>query len=106
MGELPVPKNAYYGIQTLRALENFQLSGVTLSEYPSFVSALAMVKLASADANHELGCLSTDKHTAITKACQQIIKGEYHEQFVVDMIQGGAGTSTNMNINEVIANLG
>lgn len=106
LGTLPVPKDAYYGIQTLRALENFQLSGVSLSEYPNFVCALAMVKLAAADANHELGCLSADRHSAITKACRQIIQGEHHDQFVVDMIQGGAGTSTNMNANEVIANLG
>lgn len=106
LGDLPVPQSAYYGIQTLRALNNFNLSGVTLSEYPNFVSALAMVKLAAADANHELDSLSTEKHTAITKACQQIIEGKHHDQFVVDMIQGGAGTSTNMNANEVIANLG
>src|SRR5690554_4733532 len=100
LGSLPVPKDAYYGIQTLRALENFQLSGVPLSEYPNFVTALAMVKLASADANHELGCLPSERHTAITKACRQIIQGQHHDQFVVDMIQGGAGTSTNMNANE------
>lgn len=106
LGDLPVPRNAYYGIQTLRALDNFKLSGVSLSEYPNFVSALAMVKLAAADANHELNCLSTEKHTAITKACRQLIEGKHHDQFVVDMIQGGAGTSTNMNANEVIANLG
>ncbi|GLR63817.1 aspartate ammonia-lyase [Marinospirillum insulare] len=106
LGDLPVPKNAYYGIQTLRALDNFKLSGVSLSEYPNFVSALAMVKLAAADANHELDCLPSEKHTAITKACQQLIDGKHHDQFVVDMIQGGAGTSTNMNANEVIANLG
>jgi len=106
LGDLPVPRNAYYGIQTLRALDNFKLSGVSLSEYPNFVSALAMVKLAAADANHELNCLATEKHTAITKACQQLIEGKHHDQFVVDMIQGGAGTSTNMNANEVIANIG
>ncbi|MCK9237213.1 MAG: aspartate ammonia-lyase [Thiopseudomonas sp.] len=106
LGSLPVPKDAYYGIQTLRALENFQLSGIPLSAYPNFVTALAMVKLASADANHELGCLPSERHTAISKACRQIIQGQHHDQFVVDMIQGGAGTSTNMNANEVIANLG
>lgn len=106
LGELPVPDEAYYGVQTLRALENFRLSGVYLSEYPNFIIALAMVKLAAADANHKLGAMSAEKHAAITDACHRIMQGEYHDQFVVDMIQGGAGTSTNMNANEVIANLG
>lgn len=106
LGTLPVPKDAYYGIQTLRALENFNLSGITLSSYPNLIKALAMVKLAAADANHKLGCLSEAKHSAIEPACLKIMAGEYHEQFVVDMIQGGAGTSTNMNANEVIANIG
>lgn len=105
LGELPVPQTAYYGIQTLRAMDNFRLSGVPLSEYPNFVIALAMVKQAAAAANYELGCMPQHKHDAIVAACQQIINGEHHDQFVVDMIQGGAGTSSNMNANEVIANL-
>lgn len=105
LGELQVPQDAYYGIQTLRAMNNFKLSGIPLSEYPNFVAALAMVKQAAADANHELGYLSQTKHAAIVAACQQISAGQHHDQFVVDMIQGGAGTSTNMNANEVIANL-
>ncbi len=105
LGSLPVPKSAYYGIQTLRAMHNFNLSGVPLSHYPDFVSALAMVKQAAADANHQLGYLGAEKHAAITDACHKIIQGHYHDQFIVDMIQGGAGTSTNMNANEVIANL-
>ncbi|MEK1907140.1 MAG: lyase family protein, partial [Pseudomonas sp.] len=105
LGTLEVPTEAYYGIQTLRAVQNFRLSGVPLSHYPKLVIALAMVKQAAADANRELGHLSAAKHTAISTACARIIQGEFHEQFVVDMIQGGAGTSTNMNANEVIANI-
>jgi len=105
LGTLEVPVEAYYGIQTLRAVQNFHLSGVPLSHYPKLVIALAMVKQAAADANCTLGHLSKDKHRAIHQACQRIIGGEFHEQFVVDMIQGGAGTSTNMNANEVIANI-
>src|SRR5690606_28425428 len=105
LGTLEVPADAYYGIQTLRAVHNFHLSGVPLAHYPKLVIALAMVKQAAADANHALGHLPTAKHSAISAACAQIINGEFHEQFVVDMIQGGAGTSTNMNANEVIANL-
>ncbi|MBX9914877.1 MAG: aspartate ammonia-lyase [Pseudomonadaceae bacterium] len=105
LGCLEVPFEAYYGIQTLRAVQNFRLSGVPLAHYPKLVIALAMVKQAAADANRELGHLSAAKHTAISTACARIIQGEFHEQFVVDMIQGGAGTSTNMNANEVIANI-
>ncbi|AKX45432.1 aspartate ammonia-lyase [Thiopseudomonas alkaliphila] len=105
LGTLEVPADAYYGIQTLRACNNFNLSGVPLAHYPNFVIALAMVKQAAADANHQLGYLSADKHKAITLACKQLIDGQHHDQFIVDMIQGGAGTSTNMNANEVIANL-
>jgi aspartate ammonia-lyase len=105
LGPLEVPAEAYYGIQTLRAVNNFRLSGVPLSHYPKLVIALAMVKQAAADANHQLGFLHETKHKAITAACARIIHGDFHDQFVVDMIQGGAGTSTNMNANEVIANV-
>ncbi|MBP6344844.1 aspartate ammonia-lyase [Neisseriaceae bacterium CLB008] len=105
LGTLEVPADAYYGIQTLRAANNFHLSGVTLSHYPKFVMALAMVKQAAADANHQLGHLSSEKYQAIEAACQRLVNGEFHDQFIVDMIQGGAGTSTNMNANEVIANV-
>jgi aspartate ammonia-lyase len=105
LGSLPVPKDAYYGIQTLRAMHNFNLSGVPLCHYPDFVVALVMVKQAAADANHQLGYLNDAKHAAITDACHKIMQGQHHDQFIVDMIQGGAGTSTNMNANEVIANL-
>lgn len=104
LGERQVPYENYYGIQTLRAIENFNISGVTLNFYPLMIEALATVKLAAAKANLELGLLSKPVAEAIFQACQEIINGKFHYYFVVDMIQGGAGTSTNMNANEVIAN--
>jgi len=104
LGHREVPEKAYYGIQTLRALENFQASGIQLSFYPVLIEALANVKMASARANLELGLLPRPIADAIVRACAEIVRGKYHEHFVVDMIQGGAGTSTNMNANEVIAN--
>ncbi len=104
LGERQVPYEYYYGIQTLRALENFNISGVSLSHYPFLIVALAEVKMAAARANYELGLLSEPLVNAISLACTEIIHGKNHTQFVVDMIQGGAGTSTNMNANEVIAN--
>ncbi|MGM0631917.1 MAG: aspartate ammonia-lyase [Pseudomonadota bacterium] len=106
LGPLAVPADAFYGVQTQRALENFRLTGVPLSHFPKLILGLAMVKKAAALANRDIGLLSTDKYEAIAYACDQLIDGEYHEHFVVDMIQGGAGTSTNMNANEVIANIG
>jgi len=104
LGYKEVPADAYYGIQTLRAVENFDICGVKLSFYPLFIDALAMVKMASAKANNELGLLSDDLTQVIVKAGEEVLAGEYYDQFPVDMIQGGAGTSTNMNANEVIAN--
>jgi len=104
LGFREVPYEYYYGIQTLRALENFNISGVQLNFYPVFAESLAMVKLAAAKANHDLGLLSKSLADAIVRACNEIINGKYTFHFVVDMIQGGAGTSTNMNANEVIAN--
>ena len=104
LGERDVPHEYYYGIQTLRALENFPISGVTLDLYPALIEALACVKMASARANQELGLIPAAIATAIVGACEEIVEGKLHNQFVVDMIQGGAGTSTNMNANEVIAN--
>ena len=104
LGEAPVPNSVYYGIQTQRAIENFQISGVQLNHYPNLPRALAMVKKACALANRDLGMLDELKATAIADACDEIIEGRLHDQFVVDMIQGGAGTSTNMNANEVICN--
>ncbi len=105
LGERQVPHEYYYGIQTLRAVENFNISGVPLNFYPHLIDALAMVKMAAAKANLQLGLLEKKVADAITHACQEIINGRYHSYFVVDMMQGGAGTSTNMNANEVIANI-
>src|SRR6185369_599873 len=106
LGEREVPNNAYYGVQTVRALENFAISGVPLRNFGHFVNALAYVKKAAAQANAELKCLDGRIATAIAGACDEILDGKLHDQFVVDMMQGGAGTSTNMNANEVIANRG
>jgi aspartate ammonia-lyase len=104
LGDLAVPADAYYGVQTARALENFKISGVPLSLYPNFIKGLAMVKLAAARANFETGGFSKEILTAIEGAAQEVIDGKLHDQFQLDMLQGGAGTSTNMNINEVLAN--
>ncbi len=104
LGDREVPHEFYYGIQTLRAIENFNISGVTLNFFPVIIQALAMVKMAAAKTNNELGLLSNPITDAIVQACTEIINGKLHTHFVVDMIQGGAGTSTNMNANEVIAN--
>jgi aspartate ammonia-lyase len=104
LGERDLPDNAFYGVQTLRALENFPFSGIRLCHYEHFVRALACVKKAAALANAELGALEPKIAHAIAAACDEILAGKLHDQFVVDMIQGGAGTSTNMNANEVIAN--
>ena len=105
LGEKKIPADAYYGVQTARALENFQVSGVPTKFYPDYVRAYAMVKLAAARANTDVGRMSKEKLAAIEKACQAIIDGKYHDHFLVDLYQGGAGTSANMNANEVIANI-
>jgi aspartate ammonia-lyase len=106
LGEKQVPADAYYGVQTARALENFKLSGVLINHYPGFVEAWAMVKLAAARANTDVGAMKPDRLAAIEKAAAAILDGRYHDQFIVDWYQGGAGTSTNMNANEVMANIG
>jgi aspartate ammonia-lyase len=106
LGEKQIPAEAYYGVQTARALENFQVSGVTTRFYPDYVKAYAIVKLAAARANNEVeGRLSNEKLEAIEKACLAVMEGKYHDQFLVDLYQGGAGTSANMNANEVLANI-
>ncbi|MFI9724182.1 aspartate ammonia-lyase [Streptomyces sp. NPDC052396] len=104
LGDREVPAAAYYGVHTLRALENFPITGTPISAYPDLVTALACVKQAAAQANRDLGLLDERKADAIVRACTEIRDGRLHEQFVVDVIQGGAGTSTNMNANEVVAN--
>ncbi|MEP9398187.1 aspartate ammonia-lyase [Mesorhizobium sp. KR2-14] len=106
LGEMHVPQQHLYGVQTARAVENFPITGVLLNQFPEFVRALAMVKKAAALANRELEAITPQISDAIVAACDDIIAGEHHEHFVVDMIQGGAGTSTNMNANEVVANVG
>ena len=104
LGSVEVPENVLYGVQTMRGLENFAISKFRLCEYPRFIEGLAIVKLGAAIANHEMGLLPDDMFEAIAQACREIRDGKHHEFFPVDMIQGGAGTTTNMNANEVIAN--
>ncbi|WP_201589304.1 aspartate ammonia-lyase [Psychrobacter fozii] len=104
IGYRDVPADAYYGIQTLRAFENFTVSGVRLHQFSTFVRALATVKKAAAIANNKVDVLDERIKDAIVAACDDVIDNKYHDQFIVDMFQGGAGTSTNMNANEVIAN--
>jgi aspartate ammonia-lyase len=106
LGELDVPADAYYGVHTLRAMLNFPITGTPIAIYPDLVHALASCKQAAAVANHALGLLDERRMKAIVRACEEIRAGELAEQFAVDVIQGGAGTSTNMNANEVIANRG
>lgn len=105
IGEMEIDDSCYYGIQTLRAIENFPICSQRLYDFSLFIESIVMVKKAAALANYDLGLLSVELKDAIVKACDRIINGEFHSQFVVPMIQGGAGTSTNMNANEVIANI-
>src|SRR6187399_1719488 len=105
LGDKQIPNDAYYGVQTARALENFQVSGVTTKFYPDYVRAYAMVKLAAARANTDVGRMKKEKLDMIEKACQAVIDGKYHDQFLTDLYQGGAGTSANMNSCEVLANI-
>ena len=104
LGDYQVPINAYWGVHTARAVDNFPISGVPIGHYRSLIRALAIVKQATAQANFELGELTAEINDAISKACQEVAEGKFDSEFVVDAIQGGAGTSTNMNANEVIAN--
>jgi len=104
LGTKELPADAYYGVQTARGIENFKISGVPISHYPDFIRAFAMIKLAAAKANCELGQFSKEILKGIEAACHDLIEGQLHEQFTLDVFQGGAGTSTNMNANEVIAN--
>ena len=104
IGELEVPADAYYGVQTQRAINNYKISNTHMSDYPEYIIAMAYVKWAAASANAELGALDPTIADAICKACEEIVNGKLHDQFPVDMMQGGAGTSVNMNANEVIAN--
>jgi aspartate ammonia-lyase len=104
LGDREVPMDVYYGVHTLRAVENFPITGTPISIYPDLIRALSSIKHAAALTNHSLGLLDAERRDVIVKACEEIRAGKLHDQFVVDVIQGGAGTSTNMNANEVIAN--
>lgn len=104
IGSREVPESALYGVQTLRGIENFNISKFHLNEYPLFIQGLAITKMGAAMANRELDLLTEEQANAIIEACKEILNGKHHDQFPVDMIQGGAGTTTNMNANEVIAN--
>ena len=104
LGELQVPADAYYGVQTQRAINNYKISTTHMYDYPEYIIAMAYVKMAAAAANTELGVIPKEIGDAIVAACKEIVAGKFHDQFPVDMMQGGAGTSVNMNANEVIAN--
>ena len=106
LGEKQVPADAYYGVQTARALENFQFSNIKMNTYPEFVKGFAIVKLAAARANTKVGAMKPERLAMIEKAYQAVMEGKYHDQFLVDWYQGGAGTSANMNANEALANIG
>ena len=103
IGDREIPITAYWGVHTLRAMENFPITGIPIGISPFLVEALAAVKEAAASANHDLGLLDDERFAAIRTACEEIREGALHDEFIVDVIQGGAGTSTNMNANEVIA---
>ena len=105
LGEMSLPNEVWYGIQTQRAVDNFSITGIPIGHFPELVNSLAMVKASAAYANQKIGLMAKEKSQAIIAACHDIISGDYHNAFVVDSIQGGAGTSTNMNANEVIANV-
>jgi len=104
LGELKVPAEAYYGVQTQRGINNYHISRKQMKDYPDFIIAIAYVKLAAVQTNHALGVINDEIAGAISQACQEIIDGKLHDNFPIDMMQGGAGTSVNMNANEVIAN--
>ncbi len=106
LGELKVPVEAYYGCQTLRGVESYNITGTTIGRFPSLIKSLAQIKKVAAITNNELGLLEQEKTDAIVKACNELIRGDFLEEFIVDAVQGGAGTSTNMNANEVICNRG
>ena len=105
LGEAVLSNSHYWGVHTYRAAENFPITGIKISQYPEFIKALAYVKKSAAQANATLNILEEPKADAIIEACDKIIMGNHHDQFIVDVIQGGAGTSSNMNANEVIANI-
>ena len=104
LGEMQVPVEAYYGVQTQRGIDNYKVSNLKMSDFPEYIIAMAYIKLAAVEANHDLGVINDEIYAAIAQACREIIDGKMHDQFPTDMVQGGAGTTVNMNANEVIAN--
>ena len=106
LGELDVPADAYWGIHTARALVNFPITRRAISNYPDLIRGIARVKQAAARANRDIGALSQEKAAIIDQVCEELWSGAFHDQFVLGAVQGGAGTSTNMCANEVIANRG
>ena len=104
LGSKDLPDNAYWGVHAARAVENFPITGHTVAQMPNLIRAFAYVKKAAAAANLAMGAINAQQADAIAKACDDVASGKYNDQFVVDVLQGGAGTSTNMNANEVIAN--
>jgi len=104
LGELQVPAEAYYGVQTQRGIDNYKVSNMKMSDFPEYIIAMGFIKLAAVEANHELGVINDEIYGAIAQACRELISGKMHDQFPTDMVQGGAGTTVNMNANEVIAN--
>ena len=104
LGNIQVPNSALYGVQTLRGINNFHISNVPMNRFPSFIVGFAYTKWGAILANHKLGLVTTKQKDAVVQACKEIIAGKHHEHFITDMIQGGAGTTMNMNANEVIAN--
>lgn len=104
LGTKEIPVEALYGVQSLRGFENFKISGITMQHYPNFIKGMALTKKGAAIANHKLGLLTDDQFKAISQACDELFEGKHHEFLISDMIQGGAGTTVNMNANEVIAN--
>ena len=104
LGELQVPAEAYYGVQTQRGINNYKVSNLKMSDFPEYIIAFAYIKLAAVEANHELGVINDEIYAGIAQACHEIIDGKMHDQVPTDLVQGGAGTTVNMNANEVIAN--
>ena len=105
LGEIEIPVDSLHGVHTARAAQNFPITGTLLEAFPELIQSLALTKMAAAMANMELGVLDKERGDAIVEACRRVFAGEANKEFIVDMVQGGAGTSTNMNANEVIANL-
>ena len=104
IGTKEIPAEALYGVQSARGFENFKISGRLMNDYPNFIKGMALTKKGAAIANHKQGKLTDEQFKAIAQACDELYEGKHHEFFLSDMIQGGAGTTVNMNANEILAN--